>query len=38
MRQLYVTALRTLTVSTLLAISITVTAQNYLLWMPNYQR
>ena len=32
MRQLYIVALRTLTVSATLAVCIVVTSQNYLLW------
>lgn len=38
MRALYVVALRTLTVALVLAVAITVTHQNFILWMPNHQR
>lgn len=38
MKALFITGLRTLTVSLVLAVAITVTYQNFVLWMPHYQR
>ena len=37
-RQMYVAALRTVTVATVLAISVLVVAQNYVAWMPHMNR
>lgn len=38
MRKAYVTYLRSATTATILAVSVLVTAQNYVLWMPNLYR
>lgn len=37
-RQIYVTALRTISAVTILAVGILVVAQNFTLWMPNMYR
>lgn len=37
-RQMYVAAMRAVTISTVLAISVLVVAQNYVAWMPNMNR
>ena len=36
MKGLYIVSLRTLTVSLILAVAITVTHQNFVAWMPHY--